>query len=86
MDWLKVLAAACEPISRHPLSLYIYIYLQYEFVADHEFPTCTRSRELLTKACSHHGLAMDVIHVATVGSVAMRQLRVCIDFRVSPQR
>eukprot|EP00977_Amphora_coffeiformis_P028117 scaffold34698_cov173-Amphora_coffeaeformis.AAC.5 len=58
----------------------------YEFVADHEFPTCSRSRGLLTKACAQHGLDMEVLHVAAAGSVAVRQLRVCIDFRVSPQR
>jgi tRNA G37 N-methylase Trm5 len=58
----------------------------YEFVADHEFPTCTRSRELLHKACAEQGLGMEVIHVANAGSVAMRQLRVCIDFRVFPER
>ena len=56
----------------------------YEFVADHEFPTCSRTRELLTKACAKHGLSMEVIHVANAGSVAMRQLRVCLDFRVFP--
>jgi len=27
---------------------------------------------------------MDVLHVANAGSVAKRQLRVCVDFRVSP--
>jgi hypothetical protein len=34
------------------------------------------------QACENHGLAMEVIHVAKVGSVAKRQFRVCIDFRV----
>jgi tRNA G37 N-methylase Trm5 len=56
----------------------------YDFVADHEFPECERSRALLSKCCANEGLNMQVIHVANAGSVAMRQLRVCIDFRVSP--
>lgn len=54
----------------------------YDFCADHEFPTCERTRALLEKACSRHGVAMQVIHVADAGSVAMRQLRICVDFRL----
>ena len=56
----------------------------YDFVADHEFPTCERSRNVLTRACAEQGLRMEVLHVANAGSVAMRQLRVCIDFKVFP--
>lgn len=58
----------------------------YEFVADHEFPTCERSRRLLTQSCEKHELTMEVIHVAKVGSVAKRQFRCCIDFRVFRKR
>jgi tRNA G37 N-methylase Trm5 len=56
----------------------------YDFAADHEFPTCDRTRALLARVCHEHKLNMEVLHVANVGSVAMRQFRVCIDFRVSP--
>jgi tRNA G37 N-methylase Trm5 len=54
----------------------------YDFVADHEFPTCDRTRRLLERVCEQHGLSMDILHVANAGSVAMRQLRVCVDFKV----
>jgi tRNA G37 N-methylase Trm5/tRNA(Phe) wybutosine-synthesizing methylase Tyw3 len=56
----------------------------YDFVADHEYPECSRTRQLLERICNQKQLKCEVIHVAKVGSVAMRQLRVCIDFRVSP--
>jgi len=54
----------------------------YDFVADHEYPTCERTRSLIERVCDEQGLAMEVLHVAHVGSVAKRQLRVCIDFKV----
>lgn len=54
----------------------------YDFCADHEFPACDRTRALLERVCSSHGRAMEVIHVANAGSVAKRQLRVCVDFRM----
>ena len=54
----------------------------YDFVADHEFPNCERVKRLLEKVCSKHSLKVEIIHVAKVGSVAMRQYRICIDFRV----
>jgi tRNA G37 N-methylase Trm5 len=54
----------------------------YDFCADHEFPACDRTRGLIERVCSSHGLAMQVIHVANAGSVAKRQLRVCMDFRL----
>lgn len=57
----------------------------YDFVADHEFPQCLRTRKLLEDACHRQGLNMEVLHVANAGSVAMRQYRVCIDFRISQQ-
>lgn len=54
----------------------------YDFVADHEFPECERTKKLLGRVCDEHGLSMEVLHVANAGSVAMRQLRVCVDFKV----
>ena len=54
----------------------------YDFVADHEFPACDRTRKLLDRVCDQHDLSMKVLHVANAGSVAMRQLRVCVDFKV----
>ena len=56
----------------------------YDFAADHEFPKCERTVRLLSKVCGEQELAMQVLHVANAGSVAKRQLRVCVDFRVSP--
>jgi len=56
----------------------------YDFAADHEFPICERTRKLLAKVCQQQGLTMQVLHVANAGSVAKRQLRVCVDFRISP--
>jgi len=56
----------------------------YDFAADHEFPKCKRTVKLLSRVCVEQGLDMEVLHVANAGSVAMRQLRVCVDFRVSP--
>lgn len=57
----------------------------YDFAADHEFPVCSRTRQLLEGVCARQGLNMEVLHVANAGSVAMRQLRVCVDFRISPK-
>lgn len=54
----------------------------YDFVADHEFPLCSRTRALIETVCNQHGLRSEFIHAANVGSVAMRQLRVCVDFKV----
>ncbi len=54
----------------------------YDFVADNEFPTCHRSRTLIERVCKRHNLGVELLHVANAGSVAMRQLRVCIDFKV----
>ena len=56
----------------------------YDFVPDHEFPQCERTVALLRSVCQQHGKDMEVIHTANAGSVAKRQLRVCIDFRVLP--
>jgi tRNA G37 N-methylase Trm5 len=54
----------------------------YDFVANHEFPECERTRKLLDRMCDQHSLSMKVLHVANAGSVAKRQLRVCVDFKV----
>lgn len=56
----------------------------YDFAADHEYPTCQRTRDLIERTCRQNNLSMEVLHVARVGSVAMRQLRVCLDFRIHP--
>ena len=55
----------------------------YDFAADHELPECQRTRDMVESACNSLGLEMEVIHVAKVGSVAKRQFRVCMDFRVT---
>jgi tRNA G37 N-methylase Trm5/tRNA(Phe) wybutosine-synthesizing methylase Tyw3 len=54
----------------------------YDFVADHEYPACERTRALIERVCDEQGLDVDVLHAAHVGSVAKRQLRVCLDFKV----
>lgn len=54
----------------------------YDFAADHEFPSCERTRKAISDACDRHSLSMKVIHVANAGSVAMRQLRICMDVKV----
>jgi tRNA G37 N-methylase Trm5 len=54
----------------------------YDFVADHEYPECKRSKRLIEKASRAQELDVDFLHVARVGSVAVRQFRVCIDFRI----
>ena len=58
----------------------------YDFCADHEFPACERTKRAVGDACARNGLSMDVITVANAGSVAMRQLRVCMDFRVNTKQ
>jgi tRNA G37 N-methylase Trm5 len=55
----------------------------YDFAADHELPDCRRTREMAAMACQVFGMNMEVIHVAKVGSVAKRQFRVCVDFRIT---
>jgi tRNA G37 N-methylase Trm5 len=54
----------------------------YDFVADHEYPACQRTKAFIQKVCTEHGKRVEVLHVAHVGSVAKRQLRVCLDFKV----
>lgn len=58
----------------------------YDFAADHEFPECARTRQSLEGTCHKMGLNVEVLHVANAGSVAMRQLRICVDFRISPMQ
>jgi tRNA G37 N-methylase Trm5 len=54
----------------------------YDFAADWEYPDCNRTKMTIEGVCNEFGMQMEVIHVAKVGSVAKRQLRVCMDFRV----
>ncbi len=54
----------------------------YDFVADHEYPSCDRTRSLIEKVCHEEGLDVEVLHAAHVGSVAKRQIRLCLDFKV----
>ena len=54
----------------------------YDFAADHELPSCNRTRKHLESVCKTLGIEMEVIHVARVGSVAKRQWRICVDFRI----
>ena len=55
----------------------------YDFAADHELPECRRTRDAVEAACLAVGLSIEVIHVAKVGSVAKRQFRICLDFRIT---
>jgi tRNA G37 N-methylase Trm5/tRNA(Phe) wybutosine-synthesizing methylase Tyw3 len=55
----------------------------YDFVADWEFPACDRTKSLILRVCQEQGISMEVLHVANVGSVAMRQIRICLDFKIS---
>lgn len=55
----------------------------YDFAADHELPECRRTRDAVEAACLAVGLSIEVIHVAKVGSVARRQFRICLDFRIT---
>jgi tRNA G37 N-methylase Trm5 len=56
----------------------------YEFCSEPEFPECSRSRALLSRVCQRQGVEVNLIRVVAVGSVAMRQLRVCVDFSIYP--
>ena len=55
----------------------------YDFCADWELPTCERTRNLVKSVCNEMGLGMEVLHVASAGSVAKRQFRICLDFRLT---
>lgn len=54
----------------------------YDFAADHEFPACERTKKAIEDACGRNGFSMKVVNVSNAGSVAMRQLRVCMDVKV----
>jgi tRNA G37 N-methylase Trm5 len=54
----------------------------YDFAADWELPNCDRTRKTVEGVCLELGLKMEVIHVAKVGSIAKRQMRICMDFRL----
>ena len=54
----------------------------YDFAADWELPNCDRTRKTVEGVCLELGLEMEVIHVAKVGSIAKRQMRICMDFRL----
>ena len=54
----------------------------YDFAAYHELPECTRTIKTISKACLDANVDFEVIHIAKVGSVAMKQYRVCVDFRL----
>lgn len=56
---------------------------RYDFCADFEFPEVPRTRRLLRTEAEKAGLCIDIVSVTKAGSVAMRQFRVCVDFRVS---
>ncbi|GKY99963.1 hypothetical protein MPSEU_000949900 [Mayamaea pseudoterrestris] len=55
----------------------------FDFVADHEYPSCGRSCSIIAEACQANGFNSQVLHVSKLQSVAMRQLRVCIDIRLT---
>jgi hypothetical protein len=50
--------------------------------ADHEFPKCERTKKLIGRVCEDQELAVQIVSVVNAGSVAKRQLRVCLDFRL----
>ena len=54
----------------------------YDFASDIEFPACERTKKTIEDACTRLSLQYQAIHVANAGSVAKRQLRVCVDFRL----
>lgn len=56
----------------------------YDFVSDAEFPQCQRTRHFLQQVCQEQDLVAEILQILPVGSVAKRQLRVCVDFRVAP--
>lgn len=55
----------------------------YDFCADWELPNCDRTRQSVKNVCDELGLGMEVLHVASVGSIAKRQFRICLDFRLT---
>ena len=57
----------------------------YDFCADHELPRCNRTRKTIEQTCQSLGLEVEIVHVAKAGSVAKRQWRVCVVFRITRQ-
>lgn len=56
----------------------------YDFCAEDELPECQRSREFLTNICQKYNYCCEILHTGKAGtkSIAKRQFRVCIDFRI----
>ena len=52
------------------------------FAADGELPQCDPTMNTIDGVCQELGLEKEDVHVAKVGSVAKRQMRICMDFRV----
>jgi hypothetical protein len=50
-----------------------------------QYPTCERSCSVISTVCAEFGLDCQVLHISKLQSVAMRQLRVCIDVRTRKQ-
>ena len=58
-----------------------------DFAADWELPTCQRTRDFVHAACQRANLDCEVTYVGKAGpSVAKRQFRVTIDFRLQTKR
>jgi hypothetical protein len=55
-----------------------------DFAADRELPDCARTRAFLERECAAFGAGCHVLHCARAGtsSVAARQYRVTVDFRL----
>jgi tRNA G37 N-methylase Trm5 len=54
----------------------------YDFCADHELPDCLRTRTVVQEACRRWGYEIEIVEVVNAGSVAKRQYRICMDFKV----
>jgi len=54
----------------------------YDFASDSELPQCERTRASIKKACDEIGVGFEVIAITRCGSIAKRQMRICMDFRV----
>jgi len=54
----------------------------YDFVPFHELPHCQRTKSYIESVIHNKSQDLDILHIAKVGSVAMKQFRVCIDFRI----
>lgn len=56
----------------------------YDFAAEGELPACERTRQFVAACCERHGLRCEILYTGLAGkkSIATRQFRVCVDFRV----